>query len=167
VGRRGPKPKPKAILRAQGSWRGADNPSDPVYPAGPIEAPDWLDAQAKAYWAKLAPMLIRADVYKAPDETALARYCQLLSRYRTCEAFIRKHGHTYALKSDKGKVIGTRAFPEVRIASDLASQIARLDVEFGFTPSARSRIIAGITPSQAPPAPKPKPVGAPVMRLAQ
>jgi P27 family predicted phage terminase small subunit len=132
-------------------------------PAAP-PCPDWLDAQAKAYWAEVAPMLSNGNVLRRIDGAALARYCQLLARWRKCEEFIQKHGDTYPIKDKKGQVKAVREFPQVRRASDLSAQICRLEADFGMTPSARSRLI-----STDPPAPNFKnnavPAHAPPPRL--
>jgi P27 family predicted phage terminase small subunit len=142
VGKRGPKPTPTAILNARGSWRGKKNKDEPVMDATAPQCPDWLDAQAKAYWAEIAPMLSEGKVLRRIDRAALARYCQLLARWRRCEEFIAKHGDTYPIKDDAGHVKGVKEFPQVRRASDLSAQLCRLEAEFGMTPSSRSRVVA-------------------------
>lgn len=180
MGRRGPKPTPSEQLKARGSWRGHVNDAEPRYPAadgggddtgaGAPPCPDWLDERAKAYWAELAPMLLNARVLKRPDVHALARYCQLLSRWRRCEEFIQKNGDTYPVRKD-GEVVGVREFPQVRRASDLAAQLVRLEAEFGLTPSSRSRVIAdekAAATSSTRPAPAAAATnGPPVLRIAQ
>jgi len=74
------------------------------------------------------------------DRNALARYCQLWSRWKKAELFIQKHGDTYPLKDDQGKIKCLMPFPQVAIAHRLAVNLARLEQEFGMTPSARTRI---------------------------
>lgn len=141
MGKRGPKPTPTAILNGRGSWRGKKNKAEPVTDPTTPTCPDWLDAQAKEYWADVAPMLTNSDVLKRIDGAALARYCQLLARWRKCEEFIQKHGDTYPIKDKAGQVKGVREFPQVRRASDLSAQICRLEADFGMTPSSRSRLV--------------------------
>lgn len=74
------------------------------------------------------------------DGNALARYCRLWSRWKKVEQFIDKHGDTYPIKDDSGKIKCLMPFPQVAIAHKLAGLLGRLEQEFGLTPSARSRI---------------------------
>jgi P27 family predicted phage terminase small subunit len=165
MGKRGPKPTPTAVLRARNSWRGSVNRGEPEFDATPPRCPGWLDAEAKKYWAALAPWLGVADVLRRTDANALARYCTLLARWRKCEEFIQKHGDTYTVKNNKGEVVGVKEFPQVRRASDLAAQLVRLEAEFGLTPSARSRI--AVDPAAKPPAkPAPASDAPPTLKIA-
>lgn len=93
-------------------------------------------------WDHLVPRLAGMGVLSAIDGNALARYCQLWSRWRKAEAFLRKHGEVYPLKDEAGKVKYLQPFPQVSIAANLAQQLTKLEQEFGLTPSARTRIQA-------------------------
>jgi P27 family predicted phage terminase small subunit len=77
---------------------------------------------------------------KRIDREALARYCTLLARYWVCEEFIEKHGTSYPIKTDDGKVKYIQQVPQVGMANQLSSLLAKLEQEFGMTPSARSAI---------------------------
>jgi P27 family predicted phage terminase small subunit len=88
----------------------------------------------------LIPLLDQMRVLTQIDGNALARYCQLWSRWKRAEAFIQKHGDTYPLKDEKGRIRCLQQFPQVSIANKLAQQLTRLEQEFGLTPSARTRI---------------------------
>jgi P27 family predicted phage terminase small subunit len=74
------------------------------------------------------------------DGNALTRYCQLWSRWKKAELFIQKHGDTYPIKDEAGKIKCLQQFPQVTIAHKLAALLTRLEQEFRLTPSARSRI---------------------------
>lgn len=142
MGRRGPAPTPTHILQMRGSTlvsqrRLADEPKPPP---GLPRCPAWLDADAKAAWKQLAPMLAAMGCLTKIDTNALARYCRLWARWRKAEAFIDKHGEVYPLKDDEGKTRCVQQWPQVAIANKLAQQLSRLEAEFGMTPSARSRI---------------------------
>ena len=73
----------------------------------------------------------------------------LWARRRKPVAFIDQHGEVYRLKDMRGKVKYLAQFPQVNIAAHLAQQRARLEQEFGLTPSARTRI--HVSPSQPTP----------------
>ena len=107
---------------------------------GKLSCPDWLDDEAKQAWRQLLPMLDQMGVLSRIDRNALARYCQLWSRWKKAELFIQKHGDTYPLKDERGNIRCLQQFPQVAIAHKLAGQLTRLEQEFGMTPSARTRI---------------------------
>ena len=109
-------------------------------PEGLPECPDWIDEEAKAAWAHLVPMLQAMGVLTRIDDMALARYCQYWARWKKAEQFIQKHGDSYPLKDEKGRVKCVAQFPQVAIAHKLGALLGRLEQEFGMTPSARSRI---------------------------
>ncbi len=140
MGTRGPPPTPTPVLAMRGSWRSKRNPREPCPEPGRPRCPRWLDKQAKAAWKQLAPQLDRMGVLAKVDGNALARYCQLWARWRSAEEFLRDRGDTHLVKDADGHVKGIRAYPQVRIANQLAEQLLRLEQQFGMTPSARSRI---------------------------
>lgn len=74
------------------------------------------------------------------DGNALARYCQLWSRWIRAEQFLQKYGDTYPLKDESGNVRCFMPWPQVAIANKLSQSLTRLEQEFGLTPSSRTRI---------------------------
>lgn len=140
MGRRGPAPTPSPILRLRGTLRNDRVRNEPAVPGGKPVCPTWIDDEAKAAWKQLLPLLTQMGVLTRIDRNALTRYCQLWSRWKKAELFIQKHGDTYPLKDDQGKIKCLQQFPQVAIAHKLAAALTRLEQEFGMTPSARSRI---------------------------
>jgi P27 family predicted phage terminase small subunit len=142
MGRRGPAPTPTAILKLRGSTLVSKRrqKKEAQGPAGAPDQPDWLDDEARKMWDHLLPMLDGMGVLTRVDGNALARYCRLWSRWRKAEEFIDGKGEMYPLKDDKGSVKCFMQWPQVAIAHKLATQLTRLEQEFGMTPSARSRI---------------------------
>jgi P27 family predicted phage terminase small subunit len=124
----------------RGSWRAKRNPAEPRPERSRPRCPHWLDPYAKAAWKHLVPQLDHMGVLTRIDGHALARYCQLWSRWRRAEEFLRDRGDSYLAKDSEGKVKGLVAYPQVRIANQLAEQLLRLETHFGMTPSARARI---------------------------
>jgi len=140
MGARGPRPTPTAILQARGSWRGELNKEEPVPLPGIPICPAWLNADAKQAWDVLIPQLTSMRILSLIDTNALARYCQLWSRWIKAEQFLQKYGDTYPLKGEDGTVKCIMPFPQVAIAQKLSLALTKLEQEFGMTPSARSRI---------------------------
>jgi P27 family predicted phage terminase small subunit len=143
MGRRGPAPSPTAVLKLRGTFR-KDRQSDSIRADdGAPTCPDWISDEAKHAWRYILPKLERMGVLSRIDRNALTRYCQLWGRWKQAELFIAKHGDTYPIKDESGKIKCLQQFPQVSIAHQLAAQLTRLEQEFGMTPSARSRIPLG------------------------
>lgn len=142
MGRRGPKPTPKEILRIRGSWRGKEGPSDVKAPPGAPDKPEWLKERQSEVWDKLIPLLAAMGILSKVDCNALARYCQFIVRWIECEEWIDKYGTTYPQKSKDGTVLGMAEFPQVKRSQSLSLALSKLEAEFGMTPSARARLTA-------------------------
>jgi P27 family predicted phage terminase small subunit len=142
MGRRGPAPTPTAKLKLRGSTLVTQRRErlEAQGPVGKPQCPQWLDADAKAMWRRLTPLLESMGVLTRIDGNALARYCRLWSRWLKAEAFIEERGEMYPLKDESGQVKYFQQWPQVAIASKLAQQLTRLEQEFGMTPAARTRI---------------------------
>ncbi len=153
MGTRGPRPLSTRQLQLRGSWRGNVERGEPVPPTGAPECPDWLDEDAKQLWAETAPLLVQMRILTKADRQALARYCQTWSRWRKAEMFLQKYGESYPLKDDEGKVKCFMPWPQVSSANKLAGTLARLEQEFGLTPSARTRIDVNRCSMEHPPPP--------------
>lgn len=113
---RGRKPKPTALKLLEGTRADRINRDEPTLPKGDIEPPDWLDdldGYGIDHWNELAPMLSKAGLLTEGDRPALALLCRAYARLRLDPL------------DDK--------------ANDL---YRRMLVEFGLTPSSRSRIKA-------------------------
>lgn len=113
---RGRKPKPTALKILDGTRADRINHDEPVLPRGDLEPPDSiddLDGYGVEHWNELAPMLAKAGLLTEGDRPALALLCRAYARLRLDPL------------DDK--------------ANDL---YRRMLVEFGLTPSSRSRIKA-------------------------
>ena len=148
MGRRGPPPTPTNLLKLRGSplaskRRQATEPKpDPTRP----RCPTWIDEEAKLAWRQPLPQLDTMRVLTRIDGNALVCYCQLWARWKKAELFVQKHGDTYPLKDESGRIKCLMQFPQVAIANKLAAQLTRLEQEFGMTPSARTRISVPVAP---------------------
>lgn len=140
MGKRGPPKTPTATLEARGSWLAKRNAKEPKPLIGRPARPQWLTGDAKKLWDVLAPQLEAMNVLAKIDREALARYCQLWMRWREVERFIAKEGSTYEMLTKDGESCGPRPYPQVKIASDLASHLSRLEREFGLTPASRASV---------------------------
>ena len=138
---RGRKPLPtamKVLEGDRGKGRRPLNDHEPVPPAGGVKCPTWLMPEAKKEWKRLAASLEAMGVLTMADLTAFAGYCQAYARWREAEEFITQHGSIF--KTPSGYV---QQVPQVSIAQTNMKIMLRFCEQFGLTPSARSRIIAG------------------------
>lgn len=104
--------------------------------------PRWLDKDARAVWHLLIPQLATIGLATKLDRNALTRYCRLFARWMNAEKHLQKHGTTIATEK---QVV---AAPEVREADSLASQLLRLEQNFGLTPSARASLQTAVEKKQ-------------------
>lgn len=139
-GFQGKPPVPTAILKMRGSWRAKRRRKEPQPEKRRPRRPTWLTDKAKAVWNHVVPLLESMSVLTVIDGESLARYCTLTCRWRECEDFLAKNGHTYAVKDADGTVTGMASFPQARIAQGLSESLLRLEQHFGMTPSSRARI---------------------------
>jgi P27 family predicted phage terminase small subunit len=107
-------------------------------PIGTPECPDHLDATAREEWERIVPDLDAMGVLSRLDGSALALYCTAYSRWRKAQGEV----ESYGLLTETA-LGGLKANPAVGIAAAAEAQMQRLLVEFGCTPSSRSRVKAG------------------------
>jgi len=127
MGLRGKQPTPTPILAARGSWiaKVRQKSAEPTPDVEAPDCPDWLTDAAKEVWFQLVPMLVSMRVLARIDAGALARYC---------DAFVKWKRAAMLLEADDcdGGI--------VRDYDRFAKIISGLEIAFGLTPSARTRI---------------------------
>lgn len=150
----GPPPKPTALKIIEGNpGKRALNAREPQprIAASCPQPPDHIDGEARAEWLRRAPELWRLGVLTDADLSTFEAYCSAYGRWRQAEEALKRMGANDALT--EGLAIRTKqgnaVYNPVLIASDRAREhFTRLAAEFGMTPAARSRIVAGVPPQQ-------------------
>lgn len=135
---RGRKPKPTAQKRAEGNLGKRKLPAEDEEvrgPAGSLDPPAWLDADAKREWKRLVKDLAERGLYTAYDRTAFAMYCMHFSLWKK------------AVAEAKRRPVGHPTWIDARKNAEL---LHRLLAEFGFTPSSRARLAIPKDPKQSP-----------------
>lgn len=157
MGRRGPPKTPTRILKLRGSPVAKQREKSAVQvPSKKPTCPRWLDKDARAVWHLLIPQLAAVGLVTKLDRNALTMYCRLFSRWVQAEKFLQERGTSHPLrrvtKDGDGKerviVVGFQIFPQVREADSLASQLLRLEQNFGLTPSARASLQTSVEKKQ-------------------
>lgn len=141
MGRRGPKPKPTALKRAEGN-RGKrplnDAEPQPATLAAVPPAPDWLLPLAQERWHEVAPQLHGLAILTEVDLPALAAYCQAWAHWRDCEKWIAENGRVATFRNDKGEVTHTQPAPQVSLAKSYLDQLKKWGALFGLSPADRA-----------------------------
>jgi P27 family predicted phage terminase small subunit len=111
------------------------NQAEPTPAPRHLDPPTWLDGEAATEWNRLAPILHRLGLLTEIDGDALSTYCTSWARWRDAERNIAKYGMVI-----KGKGGFPIISPFVAVANRAMAQMKGFLVEFGMTPSARSRV---------------------------
>jgi len=133
---RGRRPLPTAIKELTGNpGKRPLNLDEPQPPKIIPKCPKHLDENARKEWRRISLELHRLNLLTIVDRAALAAYCQAWGRWVEAEANIQRFGAV--IKTPKGLPLVN---PYLRIAERAIDQMRKFLVEFGMTPSSRSRI---------------------------
>ena len=135
---KGRKPTPTKLKIVKGNPGGRplnkDEPEPEIDDVCP-EPPDHLSEDAKSEWQRMAPWLYDIGLLTKIDSAAFEAYCTAYSRWVEAEDKIRKHG--LIVKSPKGYPMQS---PYLPIANKALDYMKNFLVEFGMTPSSRTRV---------------------------
>ncbi len=135
----GRKPKPTAVKKLEGNpGKRKLNKNEPIPCKGVPSCPEWLLSEAKVEWNRLAEIMDQMGVLTEVDRAAFAAYCQSYARWKEAQEHITSDGSTF--ETERGYQQQT---PWVGIANTNQKLMLQAAAEFGLTPSARSRIVAG------------------------
>ena len=142
---RGRKPLPTAIKKLRGNpGRRPLNDAEPRFAHAVPRCPRHLSGDAKAEWRRVTVQLRTQGLITLIDRAALAAYCQAYGRWVQAEEALSKS--SLLIKTTNGNVIPN---PYLHIANRAMDDMRRFMIEFGMTPSSRSRIKVG-TPADEP-----------------
>ena len=136
---RGRKPKPTELKILEGNpGKRPLNFKEPHPEKKMPGCPDWLEDEAKNEWDRLAVPLFNLGLLTELDMASFASYCQAYARWKEAEEFISKHGAIVKTKTGYWQQV-----PQVSISRANQAMMIKAAAEFGLTPTARSRLIAG------------------------
>lgn len=141
---RGRKPKPTAAKVLAGDRADRINRSEPRPRPSEPACPDHLDDWGREAWADIVPKLAELGVLTELDGRALGMYCEAYSRWRRALEEIRRDGVTSF--TDQG---GVKSNPAVTVATQAERFMTAILLEFGLTPSSRSRVKTDAAPRDA------------------
>lgn len=139
---RGRKPKPPGMSTR--NPRRLDGATAAKLPA----CPKHLNDDARKEWNRLGKRLIEVGLFADVDTGALAIYCQAWARWIEAEQKLAEFGTV--IKAPSGYLAQS---PYLAIANKAIDQMSKMLVEFGMSPSSRSKVSASwvppVVPSQA------------------
>jgi P27 family predicted phage terminase small subunit len=132
---RKPKPTNLHILNGNPSKKTLNTNEPKPAPIAP-KCPAWLNAEGKRHWKYIAPKLERLGLLTEIDGAALACACNEFGEYIQLRRIIKAKG-SRTFMTETGY---EAAIPEISIANKALTNYKAFLVEFGMTPSSRSRI---------------------------
>lgn len=141
--RRGPNPEPTAI-RLLKDERHQDrlNHHEPVPVAEMPEPPSEMAAPVAEVWTRAVLALADMGLARGADADVLRCYVEAVWTHQRACAILRQSG--VLVQGTSGNLITN---PALRVQRDAATTIRMFAAEFGFSPSARTRIEVGGDPS--------------------
>tara|TARA_R100001198_G_C5038805_1_gene100649 strand:+ start:44 stop:496 length:453 start_codon:yes stop_codon:yes gene_type:complete len=139
---RGRKPIPTEIKRLKGSDKinpGRLNLNEPRPDRKKHRRPTWIkDKHGKQAWTYYSDLLDELGVVTTADRIAMEQLAQSYANWRKCQEATEK----------EGIVVDGKRNPNDIAARDWYDRLIKILVEFGLTPSSRSRIVVD-KPSEA------------------
>lgn len=143
--RSGPPPTPTALKLLRGNPGGRPLPeAEPAYAVRLPVPPAELTAEAKRVWRREGRRLVGSRVMTSADAAAFAAFCSAYARWLELSAMLNRTG--LVLKDER---LGIRMNPLVQGLRDAQADYLRAAVEFGLTPSSRTRVHAAPAASGA------------------
>lgn len=133
----GPKLKPTALKKLANNPGGRplnENEPQPEQPTSVPKPPAHLDGEAKKEWLRRAKQLFDLGLLYDMDTSAFEAYCSAYGRFVEAQRQL-KQGMIVA-----GRNKFPMLNPYLRVLREATADMAKYLVEFGMTPSSRSRI---------------------------
>lgn len=132
MGKRGPKPKPKALKVFAGNPNKRPLPDEPE-PTGIPAKPQGLGKIASQAWDDAAKQLIPLKLLTDLDANAFLAYCHAWEDYLQAKSDVLFNGAYCVL--DNGNSVISAPYRRMHMAFE---RLRRLQAEFGMTPASRS-----------------------------
>ena len=135
---KGRKPIPTKVRMLRGNPSKRPLPqNEPTPEPGCPSCPNHLSDEAKREWARISEELLRAGLLTQVDRAALAGYCQSWGLW--VEACLALSQSGTVIKTESGFPMQN---PYLSVANKALANIGKFLVEFGMSPSSRTRISA-------------------------
>ncbi len=143
----GRRPKPTKLKLLQGNpGHRPLNTNEPEYKVEIPKPPKHLNKVALQEWKRVSKVLFEQGLLTTVDMAGLAAYCQSFSRWAAAETQLEKEGLTDT--TTNGNTIQNTL---VGIANQAMEHMRKHLIEFGMTPSSRSKVTAQDTKQEKDP----------------
>lgn len=114
------------------------NPHEPQVGVDELQfMPGELSEVAQKHWAKIRPMLVESGIAGNSDRMSLMMLCDAWAEYLDIQEKVRKTGPV--IKGANGHPVKS---PWFEASNQSFEKVRRMLVEFGMTPSSRSKIVS-------------------------
>lgn len=147
---RGRRPLPSTIKNLRGNpGKRQSNTNEPEIKPGDPSMPTGLSDAAQKEWCEIIGVLRTMGVLTPADGKALAAYCYAFDVWMQANESVKKHGVLIeepimgrAGTLEQNIIVGhkTKKNPAVAIANEALKTMKSFLVEFGMTPSSRSKL---------------------------
>lgn len=138
----GPRPKPVELRILEGNPGKRPIPPEHERPTvkrqKPVAPPN-LPAEAAILWRELVKLLDGMGVLTTSDRRALEMLCRAYADYLKARQIVDEVGLVYETL-DRNNLAVWKKNPAVDVANQAHTNVVRLLVEFGLTPSARTKV---------------------------
>ena len=142
----GRKPKPTALRLVEGNrGKRAINKKEAQLDLAEPTPPEFLNTDAKVEWGRVVGTLFCAGLMTELDRATLAAYCQAYGRWAQAERALSRmadkdeFNRALMVKTHNGTAIQN---PLVGTANKAKADMVKYALEFGMSPSSRSRVNA-------------------------
>lgn len=144
--------KPTALKALEGTLRADRMVPNEMMPAlleSVPSAPEYLNDRAKAEWYSVCSDLLDLGMLHRVDLALLSMYCQEVDNYLTANERLQSEGFTITFERNDGSEYSMPS-PWVSIKNKSLDNALKIASQFGFTPSARTRISTNPSKSRDP-----------------
>jgi P27 family predicted phage terminase small subunit len=148
------RPKPTRLRILEGNRSKTPLPkNEPMPPVVAPACPAWVRGEAKREWTRMVAALLPLGMVTAIDGSALAHYCDLHAKAVGIAKEMARPQFRYLIEECDtmidaagagAQVVKARPNPLVRMSLQLKQQLRLYLIEFGLTPSSRSRVKSAI-----------------------
>ena len=125
--------KPTAVKRLEGTYRPDRATAEPE-PGGTAECPDFLSAEARNEWERLAPELEGCGLLTSVDMAVFAAYCTAWADFRRLTVQLNEMA-SWVWESEKGY---RQVVPEISMRKEAWTRVVQAGGKLGLSPSDRS-----------------------------
>lgn len=142
----GRKPKPTILKIVSGNpGKRPLNKREPRPECVIPECPEAIQGEARKEWDRITQELHAAGLIDSISRAAIAGYCEHYEQWVNASAAVRKYGTVVKAKSGF-----PMQSPYLGIMNTALSEMRKFMVEFGMTPSSRSRVASNKTQNNIP-----------------